>query len=188
MKNLLWLIFFSLILSVSFSACNNSTRTYAKELAAEKALIEDYVKRQGIRVVDKMPTDAEFLNDKKLYYKSTSGLYYRLEKQGRLDKDTIAPGKDVLKIDSRYIEYTLDSKSDTVDYKSPNRYPYGATFVYGSSSTSTASAFQEAVYYMRRTEAEAKLIVPSKLGFSTSVVTPYGYDLNIQFRKDTIPK
>ncbi len=186
MRNLFWIISFVFAFLLLFSSCSDS-KTYARELSAEKALIESFIKRNGIRVVETLPSDSVFLNNKNLYYKSTSGLYYRLEKEGRIDKDTIDLSGDLVRVDARYREYTLELNADTANYWSPNRYPYGASFIYGSSTQSTAAAFLEAVSYMRKTEAEAKLIVPSKIGFNSSVVTPYGYDLRIQFRKDTVP-
>jgi len=185
MRNFLWSIPFGLVVLLLFSSCGDS-RTYAKQIAEEKALIERFIKRNGIKVVEKLPADSVFLNDKKLYYKSASGMYYRLEKASERP-DTIALG-DRLTIDARYLEYTLEAKSDTADYLSPNNYPYGLSFVYGGSTVSTATAFLEAVGYMKKSEAEAKLIVPHKLGFDATGVTPYGYDLKIKFRRDTIPQ
>lgn len=184
MRNLLWLTLFSLIAASFFSSCGD-TKTYAKEVKAEKALISDFINRNGFEVVDKMPTDDDFLNNEKLYYKSTSGLYYRLEKAStRPANDTLVTG---LKIDARYIEYSLEQKADTADYSSPQNYPYGSSFVY-STSASVPTGFLEAVGYMKRSETEAKLIIPHKIGFNTSNVTPYGYNLKIQFRKDAIPQ
>ena len=184
MKNFLWIVFCGLILSLSLSSCSD-TKTYAREVAAEKALIQDFIKRNNIVVANKLPTADEFLANKKLYYKSTSGLYYRLEKVGRLDKDTLLTS-DRLQIDAKYLAYTLEQRADTFDYKNPQSHG-GISFIYGNSA-STAVSFLEAVGYMKRTEARAKLIVPHKLGFNTSDVTPYGYDLDITFRKDTIPQ
>lgn len=176
-----------LLVSVGLSSCEDGkkTRTYAKELKAEKALIADYIERNGLKVVDAMPSTEAFLQDDKLYYKSTSGLYYRLEKEGE-GTDTIAPG-DKLTIETKYLEYTLTQNPDTADYWSPTVYPGWLKFDYGSSS-SMAVAFLEAVSYMKRTKSEAKLIVPSKLGFGADqVLTPYGYKMKIRFRKNEIP-
>ena len=184
MRNFLWIVFFGLILSLSFASCND-TKTYAREVAAEKALIDDFIKRNGIVLVEKLPTADEFFNNKNLYYKSTSGLYYRLEKQGLLDKDTLLSA-DRLQIDVKYLAYTLEQKADTFDYSSPQNH-IGTSFIYGNLS-STAASFMEAASYMKRSESEAKIIVPHRIGFNTSDVKPYGYDLKIQFRKDVIPQ
>lgn len=181
MRNFLSIISVLFVFLLLFSSCKKG-QTYAQELKEEKALIDNYIKRNGIKVVTKMPSDSSFLADEKLYYKSTSGLYYRLEKEGRSDQDTINPKKDVVEIEARYKEYTLDLVADTANYDSPNRYPYPHKFVYGLATQTTAVAFLEATSYMRKTESEAKLIVPSKIGFTTSVVIPYGYDLKIKFR------
>jgi hypothetical protein len=182
MKNLLWIIFFGLSLSIFFSSCND-TRTYAREVEAERALINDFIRRQGIVTTDRMPTDSEFLNNPKLYFRSTSGLLYRLERAStRPDSDTIVPG-DRLLINARFIEYTLTARADTADFRSPQSFPFGSSFIFGGGNT-TSAAFLEAVRYMKKSETHAKLIVPHRIGFNSTIVTPYGYDLEIIFRKD----
>ncbi|NDV47556.1 DUF4827 family protein [Paludibacter sp. 221] len=173
---------FSLVISVLvlFSSCDKSQRTYAAELKAEKLLIEDYIKRNEIKVVDEMPSDDAFLQDENLYYKSTSGLYYRLEKPG-VGTDTV---DYKVKIQAKYYEYTLTVPADTSNYWDTSVYPYPYEFLLSG----TNIGFREAITYMKKSRAEAKLIIPSKLGLNSSVVTPYGYKIQIQFRKDVIPE
>lgn len=159
-----------------FYSCSN-TQTYAQQLDAEKTLIAAYIKRNGIQLVDTLPAVNKWTD--KLYYHSTSGLYFHLVSPGDTDtlvlKDLVVP---------RYIQYTLDVVADTVRNWSTIDYPFPATFIYGDLSQS-CKGFQEAVSYMKGNNSQAKLIVPSKLGFSTYLnsVTPLGYDLKIQIQK-----
>ena len=187
MKAALYVVIVAMVSLGALTSCDKDTRIYAKELKAERLLVEDYIERNGLKIVETMPSEAAFQQNPKLYYHSTSGLYYRLERPGRTDLDSIQSG-DKLTIDMRYLEYTLTERADTADYWSPEVYPAWQQFTYGSSSTNMPNGFLEAVSYMRRTESEAKLIVTSKLGFDASVVTPYGYHVKIRFAKNKIPE
>ena len=187
MKTLLYVLAAAVVSMGALTSCDRDVRIYAKELKAERLLVEDYIERNGLRIVEPMPSEAAFLQDPKLYYHSTSGLYYRLEKSGRTDLDSLQLG-DKLTVEMRYLEYTLTEQSDTADYWSPEVYLSWQKFTYGSSTSSLPEGFLEAVNYMRRTESEAKLIVTSKLGFDPSVVTPYGYHVKIRFAKNEIPE
>lgn len=168
-----------------FTSCSGDTRIYAKELKAEKLLVEDYIKRNELRIVEEMPSNEEFLLDEKLYFKSTSGLYYRLEKEGRNDLDSLQ-ADDKLKVGTKYLEYTLTQQADTADYWSPDVSQGWKYFTYGTNTEGMSLGFLEAVSYMRKTESEAKLIVTSKLGFNSSEVIPYGYKMKIRFTKNEI--
>lgn len=89
------------------------------------------------------------------------------------------------KIAPRYIQYTLDEKPDTIFKLNTIDDPYPLTFTYLNSSEA-CDGWQEAVGLMERNNAEAKLIVYSKIGFSTYAdpATPIGYDIKIKVQKN----
>lgn len=179
MKNILSVFIAALLLSGLLTSCKKNT--YADDLAAEKALIEDFVKRNNIKVIDKMPDDSISFGANE-YLKTSSGLYYRLEKPGT--SDYVVETGDLVGI--KYKEYTLTAKADTANYWDVQQSPYLREFVFGSAPS---AGLQEAVAYMKRSGAEAKIIIPYKIGLYTSGndVIPYGYDIKIIFRKDEIP-
>ncbi len=181
MKRLIYFLLLSISTSFFFSSCSN-TKTYAELLNDESMLIKAFIKRNNIRVLSTFPKDSDWkAND---YVLTASGLYFHLVTPGdSITSDTLQL-KDV--VVPRFKQYTLDAVSDTISNWSTIDYPYPSTFVYGDyTSTSSCSGFQEAVSYMKRNDSEAKLIIPSKLGFSTylSSVTPLGYDLKIRIQK-----
>jgi len=191
MKNFLWIVLIGLSLSVSVSSCGNAN-TYAREIERERALINDFISRQGIVTrwhcpergwTSQMPTDSAFYHTPNLFYRSSSGLFFRLEEPtNRPLSDTIVPG-DRLLIYARWIEYTLTTRPDTMDFRSMPNFPHGFTFFNTPPSTAPA-AFLEAVRYMRGSGARARLIVPHRIGWNPTIVTPFGYDLEIRFRRD----
>jgi len=182
MKNFLWFSLIGLSFLVTFSSCGDAN-TYAKEIERERALINDFIRRQGIETTRRMPTESEFLANPNLFYHSESGLFYRLEQPtNRPLSDTIQPG-DRLLITARWIQYTLSARPDTMDFRSPQVFPGGFSFQFGGQSNAP-HAFVEAVGYMRGSGARARLIVPHRIGFNPTIVTPYGFDLEIQFRRD----
>jgi hypothetical protein len=170
-------------------SCSNDV-TYADQLKAEKELIKDYIKRNNIKVVSEMPTTFPWPDN--VYYKSTTGLYFRLTNQGDsiFDGDTIrAQDGDV--IVTRYIQYTLDTESDTISSWTTLEYAFPTTFDYLSdpddwADSDACAGWMEVVSYMKYMNAEAKVIVPSKIGFSTYTddVIPMGYDMKIKIQRD----
>jgi hypothetical protein len=160
-------------------ACKDDNVTYAEELKAEQELINDFISRQQIQVVTVMP---DFPWPDKVFYKSKSGMYFRLTKQGDIHtQDSIMPGDDVL---VRFDQYTLGVKSDTISNRSTIDFvdPWGFKYM---DYTQVCVAWHEAVGYMKYSKAEAQIIVPSKIGFSTfsRPATPIGYDMEIRINK-----
>ena len=178
MKRISYLLLLSVILSLVISSCSNS-KTYADQLNDEKILIADYIKRNNIKVISEFPADSVFANNE--YVLTKSGLYFRFENRGNL-ADPVIQLKDI--VVPRYKQYTLDLVPDTLSDWSTIDYPYPNIFTYGD-QTQSCLGFQEAVLYMKRNDTEAKIIVPSKLGFSDNLtsVTPMGYDLKIKIQK-----
>ncbi len=170
-------IFISALL---LSSCDDRT-TYAEQLKAERLLIEDYIKRNNIKVVSEFPKGKKAW-PANVYVKTTSGLYFHLANPGdTLTSDTLE-NYDLVSV--RYLQYTLNINPDTVFSWNTIDAPYPITFNFQDYTKANAS-WHEALSYMKRNESVAKIITPSKLGFQSNMqsVIPYGYDLKIQFRK-----
>ena len=169
------------VLSFSFFACKKNT--YGEDLKAEKILIDEFIQREGIKVLDEFPTDSFAESE---YVKTSSGLYFRMEKQADDTTAKVEVG-DIVSV--KYLEYTLTTTPDTANFWDTQESPYLQEFVYDGTSTVFSQAFQEAVSYMKYSGTEAKLIVPDKIGFYSTdmLVIPYGYHLKILFRKNMIP-
>jgi len=182
MKRISYLFFLIFLASLFASSCSN-TKTYAQLLNDEKSLIDGYISRNNILVVSTAPTDTPWVkNGRDIYLLTSSGLYFHLINPGNLaSKDTLVLKNTVV---ARYKQFTLGIPSDTLSNWSTIDYPFPPQFVYGD-LTQSCKAFHEAAYYMKRNESEAKIIVPSKIGFNAEMmsVTPLGYDLLIKIQK-----
>jgi len=179
MKQISYLIILVFFTSISFSSCNDTS--YANELKQEKILIAEYIKRNDIHVLSKLPTDFKEWGDNN-YYLSESGLYFHLVDSGDVTINDTLKANDI--IVPRYKEYnlytvadTLTSNWSTIDFPFPNSFKFG--------DTQSCTAFHEAASYMLRNNSKAKLIVKSKIGFPTywSPATPLAYILKIQIQK-----
>ena len=179
MKRISYLLFLGFLFSIIASSCSD-TKTYSQELDVEQALIKNFIKRNNIKVITSLPTNGNWgPND---YYKSSSGLYFHMVNPGNTSSmDTLMSKNTVV---TRFKQYTLDAVSDTISNWNTIDYPYPETFTYGD-ATQSCVGFQEVVYYMKRNDTEAKIIIPSGIGFSTykNAVTPQGYDLKIKILK-----
>lgn len=177
MKRLFYYISFAFLAIVSISSCNDTT--YAKELKLEKILMDDFIKRHGINVIDVLPADSTIWNVND-YYLTEDGLYFHLVKPG-VGTDTLVISNTVV---PRFKQYTLNVVSDTINNWTTIDFPYPTDFVYGD-LTQSCTAFHEAAAFMKRNESEAKIIVPSKIGFKDNwtPATPMGYDLKIKIQK-----
>lgn len=172
-------IVFVLFTLVMCNACTDQS-TYADELKAEKALIADFISRNGITVVETKPTTVPYPD--KVYYKTSSGLYIHI-KSVDTSVDTVATNDLVI---FRYMQYTLGTNPDTISYMNTVDSPFPVTFYFNDLTQDQAcTGWHEAISLMVYDNAEANIIVPSKLGFSTDekIVVPYGYDIRIKIRK-----
>ena len=187
MKRISYLFFLIFLASIFASSCSSS-KTYSQQLDDEKSLIDGFIKRNNIKVVSTFPTDTPWVTKgKDIYVLTPSGLYFHMINPGDSLKS-----KDVLGVTvqvkntvvPRFKQYSLGIVSDTISNWSTMNYEYTSDFVYGD-PTQSCKAFQEAVSYMLRNNSEAKLIVPSHIGFNSNMVsvTPLGYDLKIKFLK-----
>ncbi len=179
----IYIVFFSILISILVSCTD--TVTYADSVADENSLIADYIKRKNIKVISTFPADKAIWNQNE-YVLTASGLYFHLEKVGGTVVDTSTIKRFDL-VGTRYEAYTLTAIPDTtVSNLSTSAFPNPPAFVFGSGSyTNVCAAFNEAASYMKRNDSEARLIVPSKIGFSADVqaVKPMCYLLRIKFQR-----
>lgn len=190
MKRISYFFFLFFLTSLVVSSCSN-TKTYADQLDDEKVLIANYIKRNNIDVLSEFPIDSVFAANQ--YVLTSSGLYFQLVNKGDVKSSSLM-SKD--KVTPRFIQYTLDEAPDTlrnwtsIDLANPGGFIY-------QENQSQCAGFQEAVKYMKHNDSEAKLIVPSTIGFNKfyygllgnssdgtfdymSTVTPLGYILKIR--------
>lgn len=176
MRKIFYFISIAIIITLVISSCNDTT--YATELKNEKELIQDFIDRQGIKVIKEIPADSTTWKENE-YYLTADGLYINITNPGTGDKittyDIVVP---------RYLQYTLYADADTVKNLTTVDNSRPTTFIYGN-DTKASTAFQEAVYYMKRNGSEAKLIIPSKINSNDfwDPATPMGYDFNIKILK-----
>lgn len=182
MKKIQW-IMMGIVLMLTYSCKSN---IYSEQLKAERALIENYIARQGIVVVDTLPADDKW--GEKVYYRvpDYDNFYFHMVELG----DTLSSAEEA-EIESgeivllRYKRYTLNEYPDTIynwttmDSSEPIKLQYMVN------SKTSCTGWQVALKYMRYSDSQCKIICPSKMGFSdeNSSVTPYGYDLKIKIKR-----
>ena len=169
----------TLFLGMAFSlvSCLDEV-TYADQLKAEKNLIADFIKRQNITVVEKLPNLKNWPQN--VFYKTPTGLYINIVELGDTLGNAVISGDEIT---MRYIQYTLQAKADTMWYMNTIDNPFPRKFVFNNlASTDACKGWHEAVSIMKYNNTKARIIVYSKLGFSADEesVTPYGYDMTIR--------
>jgi len=174
---------FLIILAVAggiFTSCIDEV-TYSDQLKDEKELISDFFSRNNISIVETAPATIPYPAN--VYYKTPTGLYIQITAAGDTTTDSLEVNDEIT---IRYKKYTLEAKADTSYYLNTqdNREPVAYNY-YDFSQTQSCKGWHEAVSLMKYTNAQAKIIVYSKLGFSSDQesVTPYGYDIYIKIRK-----
>lgn len=183
---------FALLLGLTLlTGCRQST-AYSTQLKAEKALMNEYIKRNGLEIVDTMPSVEAFMKNSKLYYavQGYDRLYYHLDHMGDSVKvlgDSTYEIEPVRRGDvvvMRYKQFTLTQVADTADYWSTLNAPYPTEFRY-MVDNSSCRAWHIAVDLMKYSESECTILVPSKLGdeLAQNSVTPYGYKLRMQIKR-----
>jgi hypothetical protein len=180
MKLLLKLFLVVFAVSFSFASCIDEV-TYGDQLKDEKNLIADFISRNNITVVETAPTSVPY--PKNVYYKTLSGLYIYIYTLGDSVDGEVEVNDEII---FRYKKYTLDAKADTSSYLNTveSRDPIYFNY-YDFTQEQSCKGWHEAVSFMKYNNARAKVIVYSKLGFSSDqeAVTPYGYDIFIKIRK-----
>lgn len=170
----------ALLLSIVFIlvGCNNNT--YSDDLKEEQKLIENFIQRQGIQVVTEEPTEWK----ENVYWKlpDYDNYYFHLVNPGDTASAELEAKDKVL---LRYRQYTLEAYADTISNWTTLDNPNPVELQYMVSSSSSCTGWQIALQYMKHSDAECKIICPSKLGFSdqNSSVIPYGYDMKIKIKR-----
>ena len=171
-------IYILLFMGVALASCNNNT--YSNALKEEQKLIENFIARQGIKVVTEKPTEW----GDKVYWKvpDKDNYYFHLVEVGDTTKPALE-AKD--KVNLRYIQYTLDAYADTTRFWNSDDQPKPTELQYMVYTESTCEGWQIALEHMQYTGAQCKIICPSKLGFTNqnSNVIPYGYDMKIRIKR-----
>ena len=174
-------VYILLIFATIISGCNRNV--YSEELKAEKQLIDNFIARQGIIVVDKEPTSIEEWGEK-VYWKvpDYDNFYFHLVEPGDTASAELEAKETIL---LRFMRYTLDEYADTLSMWGTLESAKPITFQYMVASDMACTGWQVALKYMKYHNSQCKIICPSKLGFSeeNSSVTPYGYDLKIKIKK-----
>lgn len=176
---------FLALLPIVIIASSCQSNTYANQLKAEKALIADYIKRNHINVIHEVPDqwgEKDYLDMTQFGY---DNLYFHLVAQGDTASEAVTSGD---KIVLRYRRYTLDLNPDTLSNWTTADSGYPVEFTFLTDNVNACQGWHAAVLMMTYNGAEAKIINPSKLGFSgtgkeQSTVTPYGYDLKIRIKR-----
>ena len=106
------------------SACENSTN-YSKLLEAEEELIEDWLSRNGITLLDEFPADTVFADNEMYHFED--GIYFQLKEKGI--GDTLRIGD---KLNLRYKQSTLDIYPVEESYWTTQDRPYPNEITYGS--------------------------------------------------------
>lgn len=165
--------------------CRNSN-TYSKQLEAEKQLINNYIERNGLNILGSFP-DSTYVWGEKDYalIPGYDNLYYHEVSKGDTATAALSRTDEII---LRFRKYTLDVQADTINYWTTMDGPNPVAFSIASYSTSNwtdlcaCQGVAAALARMKRKNAEAKIICPSKLGTTSdmSYVTPYCYDLKIK--------
>lgn len=173
------LILMGIVLLIAYG-CNSNI--YSEQLKKERALIESYIKRTGIQVVDTLPANDAWTEN--LYYRvpGYDNFYFQMVELGDTTQPELEAEEVVL---LRFKRYTLNEYPDslfnwgTMDSADPIRLQYMVN------SETSCTGWQIALQYMKYHESQCKIICPSKMGFSeeNASVTPYGYDLKIKIKR-----
>ena len=167
------LILMGIVLLAAYG-CNSNI--YSEQLKKERELIENYISRSGIVVVDTLPADDAWGDN--VYYRvpDYDNFYFHMVELGDTTFPEIEKEDEVL---LRYKRYTLDEYPDTLFYWSTTDGPKPIKLQYMVTSETSCAGWQVALKYMKYPYSHCKIIVPSKMGFSeeNSAVIPYGYEL-----------
>ena len=184
------LILMGIVLLAAYG-CNSNI--YSEQLKKERALIENYISRNGYVVVDTLPADDAW--GKNVYYRvpDYDNFYFHMVELGDTtfvhpsdsvcrENAEIESGDDVL---LRFKRYTLDEYADTLYNWGILDNPDPIKFKYLVQSEKACAGWQAALKYMKYTDSQCKIICPSKMGFSeeNAAVIPYGYDLKIKIKR-----
>lgn len=160
-----------MLLLIAMVACENNTN-YSQLLKAEEELIADWLVRNEITLLEEFPADTVFATNQMYHFED--GIYFQLIEKGV--GDTLRAGDKLI---LRYKQSTLDLYPMVEDYWTTQDRPYPNEIAYGS-LTNSCEGWQKAFELMQKSDAHARIIVPSKLGRNNSEVIPYVYEMKIR--------
>ena len=167
------LILVGIVLLVA-SGCNSNI--YSEQLKKERKLIESYIARHGLIIVDTLPAADQW--EENIYYRVPEGdnCYFHMVALGDTTFPEIEKNDPVL---LRFKRYTLDEYPDTLSNWGTMDSADPIKLEYMVNSETSCTGWQVALKYMKYPYSQCKIIVPSKMGFreENSTVTPYGYEL-----------
>lgn len=164
-----------------YSCKQKQNSTYSTDLKKEKALIKEYIKREGINILDKEP--AVWGEKDYLAIEGYDYFYYHLSRQGDTTSTEVKNGD---KIVLRYRQYSLDVYADTISYWTTDDGGYPVEFLHmNTNDTKACLAWHLAIKQMKYSGSECRIICPSKLGFTNDnySVIPYVFDLSFKIKR-----
>lgn len=170
-----------LLAIASLCSCKDNSSTYSSDLKKEKALINEYIKREGINIINEEPTvwgEKDYLAIEGYDY-----FYYHLSHQGDTNSLAVKDGDQIV---LRYRQFSLDAYADTISYWTTDDGGYPVEFRYMNiSDTKACTAWHLAIKQMKYSGSECRIICPSKLGFSNAnySVIPYVFDLSFKIKR-----
>ena len=196
----LTLFFLSLLaLTLGFQACDDS-KTYAEMLEDEKDGINDFIRKEGIKVISQSEFYAQDSTTKSKvkgddvdeFVQLASGVYMQIvDKGSENEADTVKSNDEIL---VRFMEYSILDKDttlsniDAAETVDAFRYTVTSSSIAGTflqgymmtlySSPTVPAGWLVPLTYVRD-RAHVRLIVPSKMGHQTAMqyVYPYYYDI-----------
>lgn len=183
---------------MAFHACDDS-KTYAEMLEEEKDGINDFIRKNGFKVIsqsefyaqDSVTKSKANGDDVDEFVQLASGVYMQIVDKGSENvADTVKSNDEVL---VRFMEYSILDQDTTLS--NLNAAEIVDRFRYTVTSSSIAGTFLEGYMYSYyssavpagwlvpltyvRDRAHVRLIVPSKMGHQTAMqyVYPYYYDI-----------
>jgi hypothetical protein len=179
MKHLVRLSVCGLLFIFFLLSCDDKV-SYASLAAKEKDQISNFIKQNNINVVKVIPKDSVWKSN--VFFQTESGLYYhQVGSRSKLDTTIGIKYNNVFW--PRYRELTLDNPQVEIgNHWTVTDDPNPKSFRLGLNIDSIA-AFHEAAELMKYNNAEALLIVPSKIGFQANKqsVKPYYYHIKLRF-------
>lgn len=167
---------FLIAMCCCFIACEEDGERYADKLKNQDKLIKEFIEREEIKVLENFPADSVFKSNE--YVLTSSGLYFQLTKKG--SGDEVISGN---KVQVRYRQKTLEKGAILESFWTTQDAPYPKEVEYKVSMAEDCEAWHEAIGYMKKSDAECKIIVPGGIGFSVAQANliPYFFEMKIKF-------
>lgn len=165
------------IITISFCASCNKSRTYAQRLGDEKKAIELFIDQNDIKVLKEYPKDSVFKANE-FYFDTSTGVYYNVIDSG--DGRRIKQGE---KVYIRFKGLRYLSSSDTSSYSNIPSPSQPETLTYGKKETYTSTGWVAPLKNVGHL-GKVKLIVPFNMGFSSdkqAYKTAYYEELTYRF-------